>query len=194
MNDIKELLIYKKYCKDKDHACEVRKYCKMIISALKNGTQSYKDITPQQETYLEIAALLHDIGYVTEKKSHHKHSMELILKEKLENYSDEEIKIIANIARYHRGSFPDENKHPRFAELADKDKNIVQLLASVLRLADGLDKPHKNLVLRMRANETADSINLYLKTIGFKPNLKMAEKKKDLFEHILQKKINLLFE
>ena len=44
---------------------------------------------------LIISALLHDIGYFVEKKSHHKHSLELILKEKFEEFSDEEVLIIA---------------------------------------------------------------------------------------------------
>ena len=88
---------------------------------------------------------------------------------------------------------PDETKHEIYKNLTPQQKNTVQLLGSIVRLADGFDKPHKNLILRMEAKETPDEVNLYLKTIGFKPNLNMAEKKKDMLEHTLQKKINFIF-
>ena len=185
--------IFEKYCKDKEHAQEVKKYAVMIFSALKQDVDAYKNLPQKSVEYLEQAALLHDIGYAVEKKSHHKHSMSLILNEKIDGFSDYEVKIIANIARYHRGSFPDINKHDQFAQLDEKDRLAICKLGAVLRLADGLDKPHKNLILRMQAEETADSLCLYLKTVGFKPNLKMAEEKKDLLEFVLHKKVNFDF-
>ena len=171
----------------------MEKYALMILSALKDAVEAYKNITERETLYLQIAALLHDIGYVVEKKSHHKHAMNLIIQEGLEGLDNEETKVTANIARYHRGSLPDETKHEIYKNLTPQQKNTVQLLGSIVRLADGFDKPHKNLILRMEAKETPDEVNLYLKTIGFKPNLNMAEKKKDMLEHTLQKKINFIF-
>lgn len=185
--------LFEKYCANKQHAQEVKKYALMILSALKHNVKEYNNITADEEKYLEQAALLHDIGYCIEKKSHHKHSMNLIMQEGLENFTEQETKIIANIARYHRGSFPDINKHEAFAGLPEKEQKLVEKLGAIVRLADGLDKPSKNLILRMEAKETVDSVDIYIKTIGFKPNLKMAEEKKDLLEHALQKKINFLF-
>lgn len=188
-----KLSVYEKYCKNEEHAKEVAKYALMILSALKDAVEAYKNITERETLYLQIAALLHDIGYVVEKKSHHKHAMNLIIQEGLEGLDNEETKVTANIARYHRGSLPDETKHEIYKNLTPQQKNTVQLLGSIVRLADGFDKPHKNLILRMEAKETPDEVNLYLKTIGFKPNLNMAEKKKDMLELTLQKKINFIF-
>ena len=185
--------LYEKYCKDKEHANEVKKYAVMILDALKQNVSEFKTLSDKAGEYLEHAALLHDIGYVVEKKSHHKHAMNIIIDEGIEGFSDKEILIIANIARYHRASFPDAAKHERFAQLSEEDRLLVSRVGAVLRLADGFDKPHKNLILRMRAEETDDKVKLYLKTIGFKPNLKMAEQKKDLLEFVLQKKVEFLF-
>ncbi len=185
--------IYDKYCKNTQHACEVKKYAVMIFDVLKQSVESFKNLPQKAQDYLAQAALLHDIGYVVEKKSHHKHTMNIIIDEGIQGFSPEEILIIANIARYHRGSFPDINKHEKYADLSENNRILVSKLGAVLRLADGLDKPHKNLVLRMEAKETADTVELYLKTIGFKPNLKMAEEKKDLLEFVLQKKVKFLF-
>lgn len=193
MDKTKEKALYKKYCKNTEHACEVENYCVKLLEALQKGVQAYHNITDRDALYLKTAALLHDIGYVVEKKSHHKHAMKLIIDESIEGFDDEEVLVTANIARYHRGSLPDISKHNRYAALSAEKQRLVRLLASVLRIADGLDKPHKNLILRMEAQETADSVNLYFKTVGFKPNLKTAEIKKDMLEDTLKKKINFLF-
>ncbi len=185
--------LYEKYCQNKEHAQDVKKYAVMIFDALKQGVNGFKNLTDRSVIYLENAALLHDIGYAVEKKSHHKHSMNIILDEGIEGFSHEEVLIIANVARYHRASFPTPDKHEKFALLTENDRQLVCKLGGVLRLADGLDKPHKNLILRMQAKETDETVEIYLKTIGFKPNLKMAEEKKDLLEFVLHKKVKFLF-
>lgn len=193
MDNTKDITLYKKYCKNTDHACEVEKYCEKLFDALKESTETYRKISEREKIYLKTAALLHDIGYVVDKKSHHKHAMKLIIDEGIEGFDEEEVLVTANIARYHRGALPDVNKHEIFAQLPAEKQRLVRLLASILRIADGLDKPHKNLILRMKALNTPDSVDLYLKTVGFKPNLKMAEIKKNMLEDTLNKKINFLF-
>lgn len=185
--------LYEKYCKDKEHATDVKKYALMIFEALYQNAEEYKNLSSKSVQYLEQAALLHDIGYAVEKKSHHKHTMNIIINEGIDGFSREDAAIIANIARYHRGSLPDINKHEIFAQLPQQDRELVTKLGAILRLADGLDKPHKNLILRMQAKETEDTLELGLKTIGFKPNLKMAEEKKDLLEFTLQKQVKFVF-
>lgn len=185
--------LFEKYGKNPEHAQEVCKYSVMLFDALKENIQEFENINEQSKKYLEIAAYLHDIGYSVDKKSHHKHTMDIILKEGIEGFSEEEIKITANIARYHRNAFPNPEKHVNFAGLSAENQRLVTILGGIVRLADGLDKPHKNLILRISADENSKEINFNLKTIGFKPNLKMAENKKDLLEFALQKKINFVF-
>lgn len=192
-NTLFENTLFEKYGKNPEHAQEVCKYAVMLFDAFKENIQEFKNIDEKAKKYLQIAALLHDIGYSIDKKSHHKHTMDIILKEGIEGFSANETKITANIARYHRNAFPNPQKHETFASLSCENQRLVTFLGGILRLADGLDKPHKNLILRINAEENADSINLYLKTIGFKPNLKMAENKKDLLEYAFHKKINFLF-
>ena len=128
--------LFEKYCKNKEHAKEVEKYSLMILSALKNGVEDFKNLPEKATEYLSQASLLHDIGYCIEKKSHHKHTMTIIKNEGIENYTNEEVDIIANVARYHRGSFPDTNKHEAFAQLTQENQTLVTKLGAILRLAD----------------------------------------------------------
>ena len=52
------------------------------------------------------------------------------------------MKLISLIARYHAGSAPSE-KHTDFQKLSPKNKTIVRNLAAILRVADALDREHK---------------------------------------------------
>src|ERR1051325_6635114 len=51
---------------------------------------------------LEYAAILHDIGYFVAPEGHHRHALMMILTEPLAVFTRNEVKIIANVARYHR--------------------------------------------------------------------------------------------
>lgn len=182
---------FQKYGANKEHAKQVETYALKLFDALNES--GITDFSPRQREYLKIAAFLHDTGYHIEKKSHHKHTLKLILENGLSGYDETETKIIANIARYHRSSFPSEERHKHFASLNEEQKELVKKLGSILRIADGMDKPEKNLILGIKAVQTADSVDFHIKTIGFKPKLKMAQEKSDLFEDVFKKRVNFLF-
>lgn len=183
--------MFEKFGAQKEHAQQVEKYAEKILDALNEC--GFTNFSQREKQYLKTAALLHDIGYHIDKKAHHKHTMNLILEYGLEGFDEEETKLIANIARYHRSSFPNEEKHKNYAALSVEQKKLVSRLGAILRIADGMDKPDKNLILRVQAQQTQDSIDFYLKTIGFKPKLKMAQEKSDLFQEVFKKQVNFNF-
>ena len=180
--------IVKKYNIRIPHSNQVKTYSLMLFDAL-NG--KLFDFTAKEREYLAAAALLHDIGYYIDRKSHHKHSLNMILEMDFDEFSPLEREIIAHLARYHRSSFPDESKHMRFCALNEAQKNVIIKLCGLLRLADGLDKPQKNLITGIEAKIDENSINLTLRTVGFLPKLAMAEQKKDLLEFVYKKTVNL---
>lgn len=94
---------------------------------------------------LESAARLQDVGYLINYEGHHKHSYHLILHSRLEGFRPEELEIIANVARYHRGSHP-KKKHENFSELTEEDRLRVRQMAAVLRVAGGLDRSHNQTI------------------------------------------------
>jgi exopolyphosphatase/guanosine-5'-triphosphate,3'-diphosphate pyrophosphatase len=61
--------------------------------------------------------------------------------ELLTGFTDREIELIAQVARYHRKSAP-RRKHPEFATLDRDDQQRVRVLAGILRVAVGLDRNH----------------------------------------------------
>lgn len=99
----------------------------------------------QNRDLLYIAGLLHDIGYVDGYWGHHKTAYKLILKSRLPGLTERERRIVANVARYHRGARP-KLSHKGFASLEPEDREIVTMLGAILRLADGLDRSHTDAV------------------------------------------------
>lgn len=108
-------------------------------------TTDLHQLDPANRDLLQCAALLHDIGYVQGYEEHHKTAYDLIMKASLPGLTEREQRIIANVARYHRGARP-KLDHPGFAALSEQDRTIATGLGAILRLADGLDRTHTDSV------------------------------------------------
>ena len=111
--------------------------------------------TPADRLTLADAALLHDVGYHVNYAKHHKHSYHLIVHADLLGVSPEEQVVIANVARYHRGT-PPRRKHEGFAVLDAAGRARVRRLAALLRVADGLDRGHVSAVERVHVRRADD--------------------------------------
>jgi exopolyphosphatase/guanosine-5'-triphosphate,3'-diphosphate pyrophosphatase len=94
---------------------------------------------------LYCAALLHDVGYVEGYWGHHKTAYRLIMEANWPGLTNREKRIVANVARYHRGARP-KLGHEGYAALDHDDREVVEILGAILRLADGLDRGHADAV------------------------------------------------
>jgi exopolyphosphatase/guanosine-5'-triphosphate,3'-diphosphate pyrophosphatase len=87
---------------------------------------------------LELAALLHEVGTFVSTRAHHKHSFYLIAHSEILGLTQDELVMVANVARYHRRSRP-KPSHPEYSNLPRERRIIVNKLAALLRVADALD-------------------------------------------------------
>lgn len=112
----------------------------------------------QDRELLEAASLLHNVGIFISHSAHHRHSYYIIRNsEHLTGFTEREIEIIAQVARYHRKSAP-KSKHADFASLSSSDKSKVRWMAAMLRVAIGLDRSNRQVVTRVRVtNEPGES-------------------------------------
>jgi exopolyphosphatase/guanosine-5'-triphosphate,3'-diphosphate pyrophosphatase len=95
------------------------------------------------------AAMLHDIGMAVDYDDHHHHSRYLILNGALPGWSPRELVIIAEIVRYHRKGTPSFGDD--LAPWTSKgDKPILERGATLLRLAEGLERSRDQLVRDVR--------------------------------------------
>jgi len=112
---------------------------------------------------LRAAAVLHDIGDYIHYSGHHKHSYYLIQHADIMGITPEERAIVANVARYHRKGPPD-TAHANFRELSKEARGKVRGLAAILRLADALDREHRQKIESVRAaiDRDAGKVTLFL--------------------------------
>jgi len=130
--------------------------CRLALS-LFDQLGGQLDLDPADRPLLEAAALLHDVGYHISHEQHHKHSHHLIAHADLPGFSASERRLIAAIARYHAGSLP-KAKHEAMQGLDDAGQELVARLAALLRLADGLDRPHAQRVEGVTAEVRSDRL------------------------------------
>ena len=95
--------------------------------------------------WLEAAAYLHDIGHFVSSTRHHRHSYYLVANSDMPGFTDREQLLVANLCRYHRRGLPADG-HESFRLLKPEDRRAVLLLIPLLRIADGLDRGHRQLV------------------------------------------------
>jgi exopolyphosphatase/guanosine-5'-triphosphate,3'-diphosphate pyrophosphatase len=137
------------------HARQVAK----LAGEICNGLYEFYEMEVADMRVLDAAARLQDVGYLIDYESHHKHSYHLILHSHIENFRPEELELIANVARYHRGSEP-KRKHENFRRLNADDQLRVRRLAAILRLAGGLDRSHNQTVERVEVRMNNDMLEL----------------------------------
>ena len=114
---------------------------------------------PRVRILLLAAALLHDIGDFVRYEGHHKHSFYIIAHSDVMGVTPSERSIVANVARYHRKS-PPSVEHENFRDLGREDRIKVKMMASILRLADALDREHRRVVSGVRARVSGETLFL----------------------------------
>ncbi len=127
------------------HAQQVARLARAVF----DGTRDRHKLGAREREWLEYGALLHDVGSHIGYERHHKHSAYLIRHGGLRGFTPEEVEIIALIARYHRRTTP-RRSHEEFARLSRTDRRTVRLLSAMVRLAEGLDRSHAQVITRLR--------------------------------------------
>lgn len=124
----------------------------------------------EERELLWAAAILHNCGHYISHSSHHKHSYYLIRNGDLLGYTESEIEIIANLARYHRRS-PPKKKHENYRNLPSKEHRlIVNRLSALLRLAVALDRRQIGAIERVRCEYDIYNQELRLWLRASQPN------------------------
>jgi exopolyphosphatase/guanosine-5'-triphosphate,3'-diphosphate pyrophosphatase len=130
---------------NKTHSQQVAGICLKLFDELR----PLHHMGAAERELIEYGALLHDIGWHIGRSGHHKHSMYLILNGDLKNFSQEEIKTIAGIARYHRKATPRWG-HENYRSLPAHFRRLVDVGAALLRMSDGLDRSHCSVIVDLR--------------------------------------------
>jgi exopolyphosphatase/guanosine-5'-triphosphate,3'-diphosphate pyrophosphatase len=166
-----------------------------LAIALFDGLTELHDLGASAREYLEAAAMLANVGLVVAHSQHHLHTYYVIRNSELAGLTDNEIEVIAQIARYHRKSEPKPSHEP-FAALPPSDQRLVRSLAGVLRVAIGLDRRHERRVTTVGVTEQgADGVTIEaIAADGVDIGLELfaADERKQLLERVLGRPVAIV--
>jgi exopolyphosphatase / guanosine-5'-triphosphate,3'-diphosphate pyrophosphatase len=154
--DLAERCLY-----DEPHARHVAELALQLFE----GTRRLHRLGDPERTWLENAALLHDIGHHISYPGHHRHTYYLIKNGDLRGFGPEEIEIIANVARYHRRGHPRKG-HAGFRHLSKPSRRTVRVLAGILRIVDALDRSHRKAIRAVRVSQRGGNLRLQCEAEG----------------------------
>lgn len=140
---------------DFSHAQSVARLACILFDQLSH----HFELDLNDRLYLETASLLANVGITVSHAKHHLHSYYIIRHADLLGLTDDEIEIIAQIARYHRKGEP-KLSHEPFGMLSEDDQNRVRLLSSILRVAIGLDRTHDGRIENVKIAVSKEDITI----------------------------------
>ncbi len=142
---------------------------------------------------LLAAAVLHDMGQFVSFKGHHKHSLYLIANSELPSFSQREMLMVGNVARYHRKAHPADHHH-YFTIMSESERDRTTKLAAILRVADALDREHLQRVTGVVAKIGEQEVSLWVDgTAGALLEGWTLRKKSNLFSKVFNLGVSLRF-
>jgi exopolyphosphatase/guanosine-5'-triphosphate,3'-diphosphate pyrophosphatase len=173
------LQLGRRYGFDEQHALHAARLALQIF----DQTKSLHQLKEEARLILEIAALLHDIGYFINSDDHHKHSGYIIRASHFVGLTERQRHLVALIARYHRGVEPT-NRDPLWKELPRADRYVVSVASSIIRFVEELDSEHlqriSRVVMRRRRKVVTMKIHsrhkVFLERVGTKSRKEVLER------------------
>ncbi len=156
---------------------------------LYDGLSDLHKMGSKERFWLQCGSLLHDIGWFEGRQGHHKAAMRLIMADRELTLPRRDRQIVALVARYHRKALPS-SQHEYFADLSPADQHCVCVLASFLRIADGLDRSHCGAVEGLQCQVSDKKVVLKCEGYGtLAVELAAVTKKADLFQATFQREL-----
>ncbi|MDR1909535.1 MAG: HD domain-containing protein [Spirochaetaceae bacterium] len=146
----------RKYRFDEAHNLHVAMLCMALFDALAKE----HGMNRRERMMLEAAASIHDIGSFIKGSGHHRHGQYIVVNSEIFGLHREELEIIGNVIRYHRGSPPSESDI-NYIALDREDRILVLKMASLLRLADALDRGHTQHIQSIRVERRNKTILIH---------------------------------
>ena len=163
------LSVARRYAYDVAHSHHVVRLATRIF----DDTKELHQLNRQDRKLLQYAAILHDIGYHIAHNNHHRHGLYLIKNSEMPGFTGDEIAIMATMVRYHRGSLPSKSsdarsrhEHEDYYALDRGQRAKMLRLASILQIADGLDRSHQQLISDVRCEVDHETVTFVASSAG----------------------------
>ncbi|MDI9633494.1 MAG: Ppx/GppA phosphatase family protein [Methanolinea sp.] len=176
---------------DESHANTIVRLALALFDSAREA--GLHDLGPDMREILQYAAILHDVGTYLSYENHEMHSYYIIRNGALLGFSEQEIAMIAYVARYHRKYLS--QKHARqIAELDPPAREAVRILANLLCLANSLDRSHTGVIrdARIRPGDRNTAVIELLAADGCALELWGLELHRKDFERTFQRELRVV--
>jgi exopolyphosphatase / guanosine-5'-triphosphate,3'-diphosphate pyrophosphatase len=159
------LNLAQKYRVNLDNAQQIAQFAMDIFDQTQGTLHQWGQ---QERELLWAAAILHNCGHYVSHSAHHKHSYYLIRNGGLLGYTDAEIEMIANLARYHRKGAP-KKKHESYQVLSKTDRQMIDQISAILKIAAALDRRQIKAVESVQCRFDSRTRSLHLTLFPHRP-------------------------
>ena len=146
----------RKYHIDEPHCRHVAKLCMSIFDALVKE----HGMNRRERMLLEAAAMVHEIGMFIRSSGHNLHGQYIIANSEIFGLKREELDIVGNVIRYHRGTPPAATDIDYIA-LQREERILVLKMVSILRAADALDRGHTQQIKLVSVEKKSETVVLH---------------------------------
>lgn len=177
----------RKFYNDEAHSRHVANICMTIFDALikEHG------MNRRHRVMLEVAAVLHDVGTYIKASGHQKHGQYIVANSEIFGLHNDELNIIANVINYHRGDTP-KSSDIEYITLQREERILVLKMASILRVADALDRGHSQQIKKITVERRPEIIVLHVdRTYDLSLEQLGLEEKGGMFEDVFGYKVVL---
>lgn len=165
--------ISKRYMGSKKRAETLEKLTMAIFDSMKK----VHGLSERERLYLRIAALLHDCGKYISLVSLGECSYQIIMATEIIGLSHMEREIVANVVMYNHCDFQYYEQMRKYSSLDEQAYLTVAKLTAILKLANGLDRSHKQKFKDVKMVLRGDELILTVDT------MEDITLEKGLFEH-----------
>ncbi|HJW32718.1 MAG TPA: Ppx/GppA phosphatase family protein [Holophagaceae bacterium] len=166
-----------------------------LADQLFRAVQPWFELGEREREWLQHASRLHDIGFSVAEKGHHKHGAYLLRAATLPGFWPEEIDILAQVVRHHRGKDPQPEKHEAFRNLPPWHRDTVRKLTGILRAADALDRRRRQSVTGLSLEDGDPALALRIRGEGdLGPELEALDSKGSLLVELLGRPVRVVLE
>jgi exopolyphosphatase/guanosine-5'-triphosphate,3'-diphosphate pyrophosphatase len=177
----------RKYHFDEAHGRHVANHCMTLFDALVKE----HGMSRRHRVMLETAAILHDIGSYIKASGHQKHGQYIVANSEIFGLHQDELGIIANVVSCHRGE-PPSHSDIEFMTLQREERVLVLKMASILRVADALDRGHTQQVKKITVERRLETVVLHAdRAYDLSLELMGIEEKGGMFQDVFGYKVIL---
>ena len=144
----------KRYKGNQEHALHLEKLSVRLFDTIRR----YHGLGSREKLLLRICAILHDCGKFISLSTPGDCAYYLIMSTEILGLSQEEQEMVANVVRYNTKDLPAYDEFE--GKLSSRSYMTVMKLAAILRIANALDRSHKQKFAGMKAVVKGDTLEI----------------------------------